>query len=76
MHFVNVASSTENNVAEPHAFISTILILGYAAIILNAMANFINAYLLFKKINQPTPKWLVIANFIFLLAEIAYFSLT
>jgi hypothetical protein len=76
MHFVSVSSPTTNNVAEPHPLISTILILGYPAIILNTIANFINTYLLIAKQNNPTPQWLVIINFIFLLAEIAYFSFT
>ncbi len=76
MHFVNVTSPARDNVAEPQAIVSVILILGYGAIILNAIANFMNAYLLGRKINHQTPKWLLMVNFIFLLAEIAYFSLT
>lgn len=76
MHFINVSSPAKNNVAEPQTVISLILILGYGAVIINAIANFINTYLLIRKSGNPTPQWLVIANFIFLLAEIAYFSLT
>lgn len=76
MHFINVTNPAKENVAEPQSIISMILILGYGAIILNVFVNLINTFLLIKRSENPTPQWLMIANFIFLLAEIAYFSLT
>jgi hypothetical protein len=65
-----------NSFLQDQAIISTIVIIGYAlsVFVFNPLANIsCLAILLFrKKLFELVPKWLVIANFIFLLLQITY----
>ncbi len=63
------------NFIADQALVSTILITGYfLAIIFNPLVNIIYLVLLVRKrlIQLYTPKWLAVANFIFLLLQLQY----
>ncbi len=53
---------------------STIIILGFTAIIVNFIVNVITCVYWFqKKLAGKVPRWLVIVNFIFLIAQLYIF---
>jgi hypothetical protein len=70
-------SHKKNKVAgdiSPLPFITGILvILGQLAIFINLFYCLITLGMLFAKKIQQTPRWLVIANFLFLLIQLYYF---
>lgn len=51
---------------------STIVILGYGAIVINLLFNLIILVLLLMKKDIPLPKWLIWLNFLFLIAQFYY----
>jgi hypothetical protein len=53
---------------------STIIVLGFTAIIINFIVNVITCIYWFrKKLAGKVPRWLVIINFIFLIAQLYIF---
>ena len=63
------------NVGGNDAVISTIIIIGYVfAIVVNPFVNIFYLFMLMRKkpLLQRLPKWLVLANFIFLLLQLQY----
>lgn len=62
------------NFIEGQAVVSTIGIIGYfLAVIFNPLVNLIYLILLLrKKLFPAVPRWLVLANFIFLLLQLQY----
>lgn len=58
----------------PLPFVTGLLvILGQLAIFINLIFCAIVLMLMMAKKGQPTPRWLVIANFVFLLLQVYYF---
>ncbi|MDQ3682592.1 MAG: hypothetical protein M3352_05910 [Bacteroidota bacterium] len=63
------------NLGGNDAVISTIIIIGYVfAILVNPLVNIFYVFMLIRKkpLLQRLPKWLVLANFIFLLLQLQY----
>jgi len=63
------------NLGGNDAVISTIIIIGYVfAILVNPLINIFYLFMLIRKkpLMQRLPKWLVLANFIFLLLQLQY----
>jgi len=63
------------NLGGNDAVISTIIIIGYVfAIVVNPLVNIFYLFMLIRKkpLLQRLPKWLVLANFIFLLLQLQY----
>jgi hypothetical protein len=52
---------------------STVVILGYGAIIINVILNLVILAMVLLKKNQPLPKWLIWFNFLILLVQVYYF---
>ena len=52
---------------------STIVILGYGAIIVNLIFNLLLLMQLLLKKNSSVPKWLIWFNFLFLIIQVYYF---
>lgn len=52
---------------------STLVIMGYGAIFINFIFNIFVLALLVTKSKQTTTRWIIWANFIFLLTQIFYF---
>ena len=53
--------------------VSTLVILGYGAIIINFIFNITCLSLFILKRKQPVAKWLIWVNFLFLIAQVYYF---
>ena len=53
---------------------STLVVMGYGAIFLNLIFNLILATLLLTKAKPAIASWLLWTNFIFLIAQIIYFT--
>jgi hypothetical protein len=63
------------NLGGNDAVISTIIIIGYVfAIVVNPLVNIFYLFMLIRRkpLLQTLPKWLVLANFIFLLLQLQY----
>ena len=63
------------NLGGNDAVTSTIIIIGYVfAILVNPLVNIFYLFMLIRKkpVFQKLPKWLVLANFIFLLLQLQY----
>jgi hypothetical protein len=52
---------------------STIVILGYGAIVINFFFNLFVLFLLATKRGLPVGKWLIWVNFLFLIVQVYYF---
>ena len=53
---------------------STIVVLGYGAIIINFVFNLVVLMMLILKAINPAPKWIIWFNFLLLIIQIYYFS--
>lgn len=52
---------------------STLVVLGYGAIFINCIFNFLVLILLLLKKEQPVAKWLIWSNFLFFIIQLYYF---
>ena len=55
---------------------SSIVVLGYSAIVINALLNIILLTLLFTRYNHSVAKWLIWVNSVLLFVQIYYFFLS
>jgi hypothetical protein len=52
-----------------------IIILGFTAILINVIMNIVCLIYLLSRRSQALPRWLIVANFLFLLLQFCYFFL-
>ena len=59
----------------PQPIVSTLAVLGYGAIFINLLFLLICGGLLIFKRSKQIPRWIVIVNLVFFVAELVYFFL-
>ncbi len=52
---------------------SSLVVLGYGAIVVNFIFHFIIIILILSKTKNQIPRWIIWANFLFFIAQIYYF---